>query len=649
MDAFEGSLDLNSANDTTDKGDTAHTADSSNTATVTAPTTAATSQRPNSITSSASASSHWRLTERFLNPQSSFFFSSTPPRSTSPIPSHPPAPATAPSSETTLRSYQARPQNLVSFFTPSLESFSRPPAHRLWNPVNSSPRVGITSVAGRNNNENINHGNDNLDRSARVQLAYAPRSRPQTTEESYKSSKISNYGPDTSNSKTEIKLKQRATTTIDKNDRSFFNFEDEGIDQNNNIGIVNNHYGDEDDAINTHNNYKSKDLTLPVISRRKQSDKKAGSLIVEQHSTSGRESENTSISLLRNEEYNSYSLNNKKNKKLDRQGILFTTAASSDTATDTASVPANTPTIDRTGGKPSQHKLRMDPIANGRPVADSGVGYDRRNGQQENQQQSNQRTYSLSSTNALKPDDLEAGRKIRRSVSRASMPLSHNENLNYNNNNNNNISTTNGPINNGNTMNNNDTASTAEEFRWGPDHPCFPHLNPHVPLSSPLHESTRIIRIRRNWMAHGDVAPQFANLYPEILDTHMAEEQFRQVVEHINKELAEAFSPWRTRAWVDAVMGALTGWIWEDLGMAGAKKRLERLEAWIETWNKEHGAKGDGEVKDGNVWIVPLRRTGYMTVSCKNSPSFFSSLYPILFFTRYIHTSDTKYTNKCLL
>ncbi len=53
---------------------------------------------------------------------------------------------------------------------------------------------------------------------------------------------------------------------------------------------------------------------------------------------------------------------------------------------------------------------------------------------------------------------------------------------------------------------------------WGPQHPCYPHLNPHVPVDSHEYVTTRIIRIRRDWLLEGDLAPTFSNLYPEILD-----------------------------------------------------------------------------------------------------------------------------------
>ncbi|KAK8171710.1 Golgin subfamily A member 7/ERF4 family-domain-containing protein, partial [Phyllosticta citrichinensis] len=152
-----------------------------------------------------------------------------------------------------------------------------------------------------------------------------------------------------------------------------------------------------------------------------------------------------------------------------------------------------------------------------------------------------------------------------------------------------------------------DEEETDEEYPWGPSHPCFPHLNPHAPVGSSLYNSTRIIRVKRDWMLVGDLAPTYANLYPEVLDPYISEDEFRDIIKKLNTELAAAFSPWSARAAFDAVMGVATLWLWEDLGLTGVKKRLRRLEEWMEQWNRLKG------VKEG-VRIIPLRRTGYMSL-----------------------------------
>jgi hypothetical protein len=147
----------------------------------------------------------------------------------------------------------------------------------------------------------------------------------------------------------------------------------------------------------------------------------------------------------------------------------------------------------------------------------------------------------------------------------------------------------------------------ASEFPWGPSHPCFPHPNPHVPLHSELYDNTRIIRIKRDWMVKGDLAPTFANLYPEILDPALSEEDFRKVVQKINDTLVAAFDPFSFRAWMDSFLGLATFWLWDDAGLTKVKGELGKLEKWIEGWNREFGAKE-------GVKIIPLRRTGYLTV-----------------------------------
>lgn len=155
------------------------------------------------------------------------------------------------------------------------------------------------------------------------------------------------------------------------------------------------------------------------------------------------------------------------------------------------------------------------------------------------------------------------------------------------------------------------------EEEWGPHHPCFPHVNPHVSLDSPEHVTTRIIRIQRDWMVAGDLAPTFSNLYPEILDpAGLSEQEFRRVVSKINAELVEIFNPNRLRNVVDGVLGVATGWLWDDLGLTSVKSRLNKLEAWIEDWNAniQTMSVGQGETSVPPQ-LISLRRTGYMTVS----------------------------------
>ncbi|KAI0128741.1 Golgin subfamily A member 7/ERF4 family-domain-containing protein [Xylariales sp. AK1849] len=150
---------------------------------------------------------------------------------------------------------------------------------------------------------------------------------------------------------------------------------------------------------------------------------------------------------------------------------------------------------------------------------------------------------------------------------------------------------------------------------WGPQHPCFPHLNPHVPINSPEYASTRIIRVRRDWLVEGDLAPTFSNLYPEILDpAGVSEQEFRRVIEKLNGELVPIFNPYNWRNIVDGVLGLLTGWIWDDMGLTNTKSRLRQLESWIEKWNTEMEKTVGSE--DGAIApkIITLRRTGYMNL-----------------------------------
>lgn len=155
----------------------------------------------------------------------------------------------------------------------------------------------------------------------------------------------------------------------------------------------------------------------------------------------------------------------------------------------------------------------------------------------------------------------------------------------------------------------------ADVDEWGPQHPCFPHMNPHVPLDSPEYLSTRIIRVKRDWMVEGDLAPTFSNLYPEILDpAGLPEQEFRRIIEKINGDVISIFNPYGGRNMLDAILGVATGWLWDDFGLTSAKSRLDKLEKWIETWNQTMVKNFSPNDAYMIPRIISLRQTGYMTV-----------------------------------
>ncbi|KAI1312039.1 Golgin subfamily A member 7/ERF4 family-domain-containing protein [Xylaria venustula] len=150
---------------------------------------------------------------------------------------------------------------------------------------------------------------------------------------------------------------------------------------------------------------------------------------------------------------------------------------------------------------------------------------------------------------------------------------------------------------------------------WGPQHPCFPHLNPYVPVDSAEYNTTRIIRIRRDWLIAGDLAPAFSNMYPEILDpAGISEREFRRVIEKLNGSLIPTFNPYNWRNVLDGVLGVLTAWLWEDIGLTNAKTKLKELEMWIEKWNAEMEKTIGSEEGAVAPKIISLRRTGYMSL-----------------------------------
>ena len=115
-------------------------------------------------------------------------------------------------------------------------------------------------------------------------------------------------------------------------------------------------------------------------------------------------------------------------------------------------------------------------------------------------------------------------------------------------------------------------------------------------------------------MVAGDLAPTFSNTYPEILEPWISEADFRMLVKGINERLVAAFSPYGWQAWVDVLLGLATGWIWDDLGFAGVKKKVRGVEAFIEQWN---GQRRNGLEKEEDAELrrgIPLRRTGYLSL-----------------------------------
>jgi len=69
-------------------------------------------------------------------------------------------------------------------------------------------------------------------------------------------------------------------------------------------------------------------------------------------------------------------------------------------------------------------------------------------------------------------------------------------------------------------------ATTAASPKNSPGAPPI-HASRTATLTSPQftrNTATRIIRIRRDWMVVGDLAPTFSNIYPEILDPLMQEQ-----------------------------------------------------------------------------------------------------------------------------
>lgn len=144
-----------------------------------------------------------------------------------------------------------------------------------------------------------------------------------------------------------------------------------------------------------------------------------------------------------------------------------------------------------------------------------------------------------------------------------------------------------------------------DDFEWGPDHPCFPHPNPHCSPDSEEAARTRTIKVRRDWMATSDTYPAYANLYPEILDPAVSESDFRFLISNINAKIEQAFNPFTFRAFFDSLLGVLTGFIWDDFGLSGSKTGQKSLERFVDNWNAQKAKEGL------DVKLVQPRKTGF--------------------------------------
>lgn len=115
-------------------------------------------------------------------------------------------------------------------------------------------------------------------------------------------------------------------------------------------------------------------------------------------------------------------------------------------------------------------------------------------------------------------------------------------------------------------------------------------------------------------MAQGDLTPQFSNTYPEILAPWVGEGEFRELVETVNKGLEGALGVgWGSV--LDALVGLLTGWLWDDAGLAGSKRRLKGVERDLQAWNERRKGRGRGGEEEVVVRVVELRKSGFMSVS----------------------------------
>lgn len=88
----------------------------------------------------------------------------------------------------------------------------------------------------------------------------------------------------------------------------------------------------------------------------------------------------------------------------------------------------------------------------------------------------------------------------------------------------------------------------------------------------------------------------------------VSESDFRFLISNINTRIEESFNAFTFRAFVDFLLGVLTGFLWDDLGFTGAKVGQKGLERFVDNWNAQKASEGQ-EVK-----LVQPRRTGFMAL-----------------------------------
>ena len=115
-------------------------------------------------------------------------------------------------------------------------------------------------------------------------------------------------------------------------------------------------------------------------------------------------------------------------------------------------------------------------------------------------------------------------------------------------------------------------------------------------------------------MYSGDLSPAFSYVYPEILETFVSEARFREVIKRVNEELYEAHTPWSRANIIEGVVGMLTLWIYEDIVDTKAKRKIEKVERYLESVNEELE-------KEGGAKFIPLRRTGLLNVTPRPIPT----------------------------
>ncbi|KAJ8103849.1 Golgin subfamily A member 7/ERF4 family-domain-containing protein [Lipomyces tetrasporus] len=133
--------------------------------------------------------------------------------------------------------------------------------------------------------------------------------------------------------------------------------------------------------------------------------------------------------------------------------------------------------------------------------------------------------------------------------------------------------------------------------------------NSHVPPGSPDAESTRIVRIHRDYVcARESNTPAFTPQFPGYpLSVFMTEIEFLDLIHEVNDQLDQAFYPLSPGNVIDGCIGVLTCSLCEFMYTSHHKRKVSELESFVERLNKE-------VYKVRGIKVISPMQTAYLSL-----------------------------------